>query len=204
MRNGFLYLTVKFILDNLKHLTLVEWFKIIGYKILCSNPNDPKEQVKHRSNIVDLYNIIKWSIIILLFYFQWTNNLLTFLVWYLLLTNVYSYFYHHIWSEEAITTAILNTDRARRRFFLLMLSFSYSEFCFAYLYRLPYLNDFFWTGNASNSKSIWYSISNSFAANYEVVKPCTEISNSISMIQLLITFFFVTIIISKSIPEIRK
>lgn len=201
MRNGFLYITIKFILDNFRHLTLVEWFKKIGYKILCNNPNDPNEQADYRSNIVDFFNVIKWSIIICLLCFSWTNCFLTFLVWYLLVTNVYSYFYHHIWSDDAYNAVNLGADRARRRFMLLMLSVAYSDFCFAYLYYLPYNSSFTWTNGASFTKAIWFSVSNSLAANYSVVTILSDIGNTIAMVQLILTFIFVTIIISRSIPQ---
>lgn len=204
MKNGFLYNIVKFILDNFRHLTIVEWLKTWGIKLWCKNANDQQKRVNCRSNIVDGFNVFKWLLVILLFYTHSTNCFLTVVVWYLLITNLYSYFYHHIWSDDAIKIDIISPDRARRRFFLLMLSFSYSEFCFAYLYRFSYVNEFDWTGKATFIKSVWFSISNSFAANYDVVKPLSELGSSISMIQLIITFIFVTIIISKSIPEIKK
>lgn len=201
MRNGFLYIAVKFILDNFRHLTLVEWFKIVGYKIFCTNPHDPSEQAKYRSNIVDFFNVIKWSIIILLLCFNWANGFLTFLVWYLLVTNVYSYFYHHIWSDDAYKAVNLGADRARRRFMLLMLSIAYSDFCFAYLYYLPYNSSYTWTNGASIGKALWFSVSNSLAANYSVVTIPSNFGNSIAMVQLILTFIFVTIIISRSIPQ---
>lgn len=204
MKNGFLYNIVKFLLDNFRHLTVVEWLKIIGLKIWCKNTKDKQKRVNCRSNIVDGFNVFKWLLLILLFVTNSTNYFLTIVVWYLLITNLYSYFYHHIWSDNAISLNITSPDRARRRFFLLMLAFSYSEFCFAYLYRFPYIKEFNWTDSATFTKSIWFSISNSFAANYDLVKPISELASSVSMIQLIITFFFITIIISKSIPEIKK
>jgi hypothetical protein len=204
MENGFLYNIVKFLLDNFRHLTIVEWLKIVGLKIWCKNTKDKQKRVNCRSNIVDGFNVFKWLLMILLFTSHLTNCFLTITVWYLLITNLYSYFYHHIWSDDAIKIDIISADRARRRFFLLMLSFSFSEFCFAYLYRFAYINEFNWTDKPTLMKSIWFSISNSFAANYDSVKPLSELGSSVSMIQLIVTFIFVTIIISKSIPEIKK
>ena len=204
MENGFLYRIIKFLLDNFRHLTLVEWLKEIGLKIWCKKTDDKQKRINCRSNIVDGFNVFKWGFLILLFFTHWTNCFLTIFVWYLLITNLYSYFYHHIWSDNAIKLEITSPDRARRRFFLLMLSFSFSEFCFAYLYRFSYVNEFDWSGYATSAKSIWYSISSSFAANYDTVKPLSELGSSIAMIQLIITFIFVTIIISRTIPEIKK
>ncbi|MDP1728490.1 MAG: hypothetical protein Q8M15_17025 [Bacteroidota bacterium] len=84
---------------------------------------------------------------------------------------------------------------------MLLLAIAYSNFTFAYLYRVSYTNDFTWPDSASSLNAIWYSISNSLAANYDEVKPLTSFGNSIAMIQLIITFIFVTIILSKSVPQ---
>ncbi|MDP4267814.1 MAG: hypothetical protein Q8880_10335 [Bacteroidota bacterium] len=204
MNNGFLYNAVKIILDNLRHLTLVEWVKRIGLYLWCKNPEETQQRINCRSNIIDGFNIFKWLLIILLLINHVSNSFWTCVVWYFIITNIYSYFYHHIWSDSAIEIDITSSDRARRRFFLLMLAISYSEICFAYLYRLSYVNEFSWSDKATILKSIWYSVSNSFAANYDTVKPISELGNSVSMIQLIITIIFVTIIISKSIPEIKN
>jgi hypothetical protein len=204
MNNGFLYTTAKYILDNLKYLTIIEWLKIWGIKLWCKNKSDRRKVIECRSNIVDGYNVFKWLFVILLFLTHATNSFLTIVIWYFIITNLYSYFYHHIWSDEAIENAIISADRARRRFFLLMLSFSYSVFCFAYLYRHPYNRNFKWEGNTTKLKSIWFSISNSLGSNYDLVKPMSEFGHSITIIQLVLTFMFVSIIISKSIPEIKK
>ena len=168
---------------------------------MCNNPKNKAEQAKYRSNIVDFFIIFKWSIIICLFCFHWTNSFLTLLVWYLLVTNVYSYFYHHIWSDNSYESINLTADRSRRRFMLLMLSVIYSDFCFSYLYCFPYNSDFIWRNGASTTKAIWYSISNSLAANYCEIQPVTDLGNSVAMTQLILSFIFITIILSRSIPK---
>jgi hypothetical protein len=203
-KNGFLYNIVKLILNNIRHITLIEWFKIIGVRVFCGKDPEVHTRVNCRSNIVDFYNILKWLLIIFLLSYQKTSTFWTITVWYLLITNLYSYFYHHIWSDNAISLNLTSPDRARRRFFLLLLAIGYSIFCFSYLYKLPYINEFCWSGDATFTKSLWFSVSSSFAANYETVKPLSELGNSISMIELVITFIFVTIIISKTIPEVKK
>lgn len=55
--------------------------------------------------------------------------------------------------------------------------------------------------SVSSLHAIWFSMSNSVAANYAVVAPKDGIGNTVSMMQLVITFVFVTIIISRSIPQ---
>jgi hypothetical protein len=201
MKNGLLYIIFKFILDNLRHLTIVEWFKIIAKKI---NPkkNNQDSTLAYSRTAVDIFIILKWSFVLLISKYSLTSSFLTFFVWYLLLTNIYSYFYYHIWTDEALNTDDFAKDRIRRRFINLLLAVGYSDLCFAYLYKIPYSSNFEWSDNSTTFlKSIWYSISNSLAANYEDVKPLTDFANTISMTQLVITFIFITIILGNSIPQ---
>lgn len=201
MKNGLLYIFFKYILDNLKYFTIVEWFKYVGKKI---NPrkNDTNYKLAFSRTSVDIFIILKWSFILLITKWHCTNNYLTVFVWYLLLTNIYTYFYYHIWSDEALNTENFQKDRIRRRFLNLMLSIGYSNLCFAYLYRIPYSLDFSWSNkHPTFIKSIWFSVSNSFGGNYTDVNPINDFANSISMAQLITTFIFITIILGKSIPQ---
>lgn len=201
MKNGIIYILAKWLLDNLKHLTLVEWFKYFGAK-LNPNKNSIDKRLTYSRVSVDIFIILKWLFILILAKFDLSNCFLTFFVWYLLLTNIYTYFYYHIWTEDALNTENFAIDRIRRRFINLMLAVGYSDLCFAYLYKLPYVKELQWSDNSITFlKSIWYSISNSLAANYEGVSASSDLGNSIAMTQLIITFIFVTIILGKSIPQ---
>lgn len=201
MKNGIIYIFAKWLLDNLKHLTLVEWFKYFGAK-LNPDKNSIDKRLAYSRVSVDLFIILKWLFILILAKLDLSNCFLTFFVWYLLLTNIYTYFYYHIWTEEALNTENFAIDRIRRRFINLMLAVGYSDLCFAYLYKLPYVKELQWQDNSVTFlKSIWYSISNSLAANYEGVSASSDFGNSIAMTQLIITFIFVTIILGKSIPQ---
>ncbi len=200
MKNGLLYSILKFVIDNIKYLTMVEWFKYVG-KIINPKKNDTDYKLTYSRLSVDIFIILKWVFVLLITKLAWTNGFLTFFIWYLLITNLYSYFYYHIWTDEALNTDNFEKHRTRRRFINLILAVGFSELCFSYLYRHPYVNEFNWNVNATYVKSIWYSISNSLAANYAVVSPNTDLGNSISMIQLIVTFIFVTIILGKSIPQ---
>ena len=201
MKNGIIYIFAKWLLDNLKHLTRVEWFKYFSAK-LNPDKNNIDKRLAYSRVAVDLFIILKWLFILILAKLDLSNCFLTFFVWYLLLTNIYTYFYYHIWTEEALNTENFAIDRTRRRFINLLLAVGYSDLCFAYLYKLPYVKELQWQDNSVTFlKSIWYSISNSLAANYEGVSASSDLGNSIAMTQLIITFIFVTIILGKSIPQ---
>ena len=122
--------------------------------------------------------------------------------WYLIITNVYTYFYYHIWDKESLKNVGKDWDLVRRRFINLILAISFSEFSFAYLYAHQYVDEFTWyTYGSQVAQSIWFSVSNSLAANYDAVKIASPLGYSIAMIQLTITFIFITIIVSNSIPQ---
>lgn len=200
MRNGFIYVVIKFVIDKLCLLNLVEYFKKVG---LWLNPNktDRDMEATYTRVATDIFIVLKWFFILLLWLLGVTSHWMAGIVWYLIITNLYTYFFHHIWTDEALDTSHFTNDRIRRRFLNLLLALAYSDISFAYLFRFPYMQEFTWVSGPTSLHAIWFSISNSLAANYIAVSPLTGLGNSVAMMQLLITFVFVAIIISRSIPQ---
>lgn len=204
IRYGLIYRAIKCILDILNYFNLVELFKLIAVKL--NKKTQDEEQTKTYARVgIDIFICLKW-IIISIFWYNGINNLFTTIfVWYLIITNVYSYFFNHLWTDYAINTENFTNDRIRSRFINLLLALAFSTFCFGYLYQIVYPGDFNWNEQLPNFLyAIQYSFSNSLAANYEQVKPISDSANIVSTIQLLLTFIFVAIILSKSIPETKK
>ncbi len=201
MKNGILYAVFKILIDNLKYLSLVEWFKKLVIWIFADK-NEILSIVKCSRIAVDLFIIAKWILIILILQYSISNQFLTILVWYLIYSNLYTYFYYHIWVKESLNPDNYSIDRVRRRFLTLMLSIGFSNLCFAYLVRMPYVSDFTWSNDSpTNLKSIWFSFANSLTAEYEYVLPNTQNGLDITITQLIISFVFLTIILGKSIPQ---
>src|SRR3990167_7363264 len=98
MKNGFLYQIIKTTLDSLKYLNLVELFKTVGKKI------NPQKATEYSRISVDTFIVLKWLFIFFIWVFGATNFWLTILVWYLIFTNIYTYFYYHIWADDALDT----------------------------------------------------------------------------------------------------
>jgi hypothetical protein len=200
-RYGFIYKTVKCFLDSINYLNLVELFKVIAVKLNNQPTNIERNKTFARIGI-DIFICLKWFVIAVI----WNQDIhclvLTIVVWYFIATNVYTYFYNHIWTDDALNTESFTMDRIRSRFMNLLLALAFSTFCFGYLYQVVYPLDFNWSEQVPNfSYAIQYSLSNSLAANFEQVKPLSDFANKISNIQLLITFIFIAIILSKSIPQ---
>lgn len=201
MQNGIIYTILKFIFDNLKYLSLVELIKFLSVKFFADKSNI-LSIVKTSRIAVDTFIILKWTFVIILLKYSINNSFLTILIWYLIISNIYTYFYYHVWKAESLNPDNYTIDRVRRRFITLLLSIGFSNLCFAYLFRLPYVADFKWSNDvALNVKSLWFSYANSITADYEYVKPVTEVGINLTITQLIISFIFLTIILGKSIPQ---
>jgi len=200
-RYGFIYKAVNFLLHFLNNLNLVELFKFVAKKLNKSTTD--KEKVKAYARIgIDIFISLKWIFLLLLWKCSWHSPILSVIIWYLIITNLYSYFYNHIWTDEALDTSKFTNDRIRSRFLNLLLAVFYSTFCFAYLYQVVYPSEFTWGDSGANTLyAIQFSFSNSVAANYGQVSPTTDSGNIVATIQLVITFIFVAIILSRSIPQ---
>jgi hypothetical protein len=201
MKTGFIYEIVRVLIEAFKHLNLVELFKLIGAKL---NPKktDSEQEVAFKRVATDIFIVLKWVFVSILWCYSVTNFWMIICVWYLLISNLFTYLYYHIWADEALNTENFTKDRIRRRFVNLMLAVSFSVFCFAFLYQVPYAAEIDWgTKTAAPLYSIMFSISTALAANYEDVKPKTDFGNLLCTLELLFTFVFVTIILSRSIPQ---
>jgi hypothetical protein len=122
MENGFLYSAFKTIVDNLKYLNLVEFFKTIAVRI------NPKKKVAYSRIGADIFIVLKWIFIFILWYYGKTSLLLTISIWYLIVTNIYTYFYYHIWCDDALDTSRHDSDRIKRKlltYFLRLLSLTF-------------------------------------------------------------------------------
>lgn len=201
IKTGFLYKLLDRLLNIIQYLNLVELFKYVGKKI--SPPKSPIEtKIEYTRVSVDIFIVAKWLFLIILWGFKVTNLVVVIIVWYLLIMNLYTYFYYHTWASKILIDQYFDTDRIKRRFIYLLLSILYSVFGFAYFYNYPYSSEFLWADGSPNFlHSLWFSVSNSLTGSYDQVKPITNLGYSISMIQLIIMFIFITIIISSSIPQ---
>ena len=204
MKNGIIFTVFKGIIEWLKYLSLVEGFKFLAQIVFRSSTNQERKITVSRW-AVDIFIIFKWMFVILAIHYAWTSSWITFIVWYLIYANLYTYFYYHVWIKESMNLEVFDIDRVRRRFVNLMLSIGFSNYCFAYLFRFPYLSDFDWSEKIPlTTKAMWFSFANSLTANYEYVKPINQAGASITITQLIISFTFLTLILGKSIPQTKS
>lgn len=197
MNNGLFLPISKFLIKILNYINLVEFYKLLLVSIF-SNSN----QVNISRIAIDSFIILKFIFLIYLMYFEINNCLVNILVWYLLISNIYTYFYYHIWKDDSVNNHYDTPERIRRRFLNLGSSIIFSNLCFAYLYRYQYYDNFKWDSKYSiDSQAIWYSVANSLTVGYKPVEALDKIGADFSIFQLIISFVFLTMILSNSIPK---
>ncbi|RTY89533.1 hypothetical protein EKL32_22615 [Flavobacterium sp. GSN2] len=197
MKNGLLYPIINFVITNLKYFNLVELYKLMLVKIFSK-----VDKLSVNRIAIDSFIILKWILLVILIKFQINNYLITVIVWYLLYSNLYTYFYYHIWFNDTANDQHNTPIRIRRRFVNLLTSVGFSNLCFAYLYRFPYLLNFEWSEKIPlTTKALWFSFANSLTANYEFVRPINKDGVDLTITQLIISFIFLTMILGNSIPK---
>jgi hypothetical protein len=198
MQNGFLYEIIVKIIVALNYLNLVELFKCVARRLTTVEENK-----KASINIaIDIFIVMKWVLIIIFWANQWSEYWYSFVAFYLIAFNLHTYFYYHIWEDRAITNVQISIERVKRRFVNLILAIAFSTVCYAYLYAVCFRDQFTWAyGVSTNIAAIQYSMANIFGGSNDIVKPNTDIGEMILISQLIVTFLFITIIMSRSIPQ---
>ena len=79
-------LFIENIIFALCFLNLVEFFKFIAIKLL------PKRKILAKRLAVDLFIILKWALVTLLWYNNVKSIFVNYVVWYLIFTNIFTYF----------------------------------------------------------------------------------------------------------------
>ncbi|MBL4559917.1 MAG: hypothetical protein JKX79_02915 [Labilibaculum sp.] len=195
MEKGIIYLIFNWIIEKLKYLNIVHYFKILAVSINGDNRTSTRFAV-------DIFVILKWLFIYLLWICSIKNEFVNVIVWYLIFTNIYTYFYHHNWSKDLENT-VFDLVRIKRRFLFLILSILFNIFSFAYFFALPFSSHIKWSGEISLTNSIYLSISNTLITSYGQAVAITETGDRLFIIQTFISFVFLTIILSNSIPQIN-
>ena len=202
MQYGFLYAAINFMVENLRWLNLVEYLKRASHLFINNATRTGDKEKKAERIAVDIFIVLKWVFVALTVCFNWNYPVVTFILWYLIITNAYTYLYYHVWDKASMDTENFKITRVRRRFMNLILAVGFSNVSFASLYRYRYYDNFQWTNGADSfSGALWYSFSNSITSSYAPITTCDDMGIRISLIQLFLSFVFLTIILAKSMPQ---
>jgi hypothetical protein len=198
MKYGIIYPTVNFILNSLKYLNLVESLKWIFRRFM--NDNDEADRIG-----ADLFILLKWGLVILLWQWEVKSSIINILLLYLIATNLYTYFYYHIWDEKENPTTITKDEifqRRKRRFIHLLQAVGFNILTFAYLIAMPFSSNFKWEKGYSNFEdSVFFSLSQTLTIDYSPVESINRCASQLITIETFVSFIFLTIVLSTSVPE---
>lgn len=189
---GFIYLIFNFFIQLFFKFNIVEWFKYLFKTVLISKKSTQKDQAIVRRLAVDIFIILKF--ILLLFAFSFPSDVLLYIAYYLCFTNIFTYFYYHVWD----VTSGLDIDSRRRRFVNLFLSLLFNISVFALIYKdvgvqLKISGDFGY---------LLLSLANNFMLSFEGIYSQADQDwtyKFIAMTHALTSFGFLTIILSNTV-----
>ena len=201
--NGFICPSFNKIIQLLYYTNVVELFKFSARYIMNLKLKGKATQndLIFASNMgIDTYQIFKWGILMLLWVFGANGILSKYLIIYLIYSNLFVYFYYHVWGSKFKQR--YDRDTLNRKFLNYLLAIVYYLFAYAYLYQYHYADQIQWPENLIDFKNaIYFSVANAFTLTYGDFQPLTQSIRTVLLTELLNTFLFFTIIISNSIPN---
>lgn len=206
MRNEFIVTLFDFLVGALYRVNAVEYVKLFSVwvhtKILGRKLSAEDERAASGIGI-DVFQIIKFSVIIVFLTCGVQASWAEYITYYLISSNVFTYFYYHIWGSKHAQHDDL--DSQRRRFLNFLLAITFYILCYAHLYQHHYTHYIIWPDElVDTTNAIYLSVANAFTLTYGGFAPKEQIARVLFMTELINTFLFFTIIVSNSIPSINK
>lgn len=196
---GFLYVIASVMIKTLWALNLVEWFKFLFYQF-CRLLDKKISKTATYNWAIDLFIVLKFMFVLLALYMPY-NPINLRVVLYLLFMNVFTYFYHHIWKKPSDNCSHWQA----RRFLTLMLAIVFNILSYVYLYCNGLSSFIQWEKGTQYTlfNVLQYSISNTF-----LLPSPLSVDNAFGLYlqttQQVISFIFLVIILSQSIPQPKK
>lgn len=208
MTNGFLLPIFNVLVRIIFAFNLVEYFKKsvrAAYRFAKSTKELSHADTLEASNIaIDIYQLFKYGVLFVFWSLEIENVWAKYAIFYLLISNVFTYFYYQVWGNGYASR--FDREALNRRFLNTILAIAYYLLCYAYLYQYHFYLMIEWLNLPSTLDSIYLSISTAFTLTYSGFAPKGK-DITIYMVflsEILNTFFFLTIIISNSVPNHRK
>jgi hypothetical protein len=199
-RNGPIYVLIDIAIRAMHGISPVEWKKKGILKL--AKRSDP-DDIRHIANIViDAFIVLKWLFLITIWITGVTHWFPVTVSVFLLFMNLHTYFWYHLWAVEKGVPSPGTEFRERRRFVNLIFAISYSMSLYAYLYHRVLDTDFQWSpAIPSWVAAIIFSIGNSLTGFTGDLKPLTTTAHLVTSSQLVMTFIFVAMLLSNSVPR---
>ncbi len=206
MNNGFIYPLFDALVRFLCYCNLVEFFKFlgrlsVGYRAEKAGSVLQQGDLISSSNIaIDIYQIFKWFVLWSFWFFEVSNSFSKIFIYYLIFSNLFTYFYYHVWGSRY--SQRVDRETLNRKFLNSLLAIAYYLFCYAYLYEIHYRDLIVWPeGVVDFTNSMYLSIANAFTLTYGDFSPKDKDIRFVFVSELVNTFLFFTVIINNSIPN---
>lgn len=203
MQNGFIYPLTCWLVSALKAVNAVEYLKQVfawTYRRYKRRGLTEEEIIAAKNVAIDSFMALKWLIVAGAICFGCQSFMMLFVVWYLIASNLFTYFYYHVWGSGFALRVDL--DSQRRRYVNFVLSLAFYIVCYAYLFQFQYSVEIQWPDRlVDTTNAIYLSIANAFTLTYGGFAPKSQTARILFASELINTFFFFTIIISNSIPS---
>lgn len=202
MKNGFIYPLTDKLISLLCSLNLVEHVKTLAFWLvskISKRPLSEDEEISARGIAIDCFIIAKWLFVGWAIASGATQQWVAVVVWYLIASNLFTYFYYHVWKSGFAQRNDIGSQRRRYVSFLLSIGFYLA--CYAYLYQYQYTQHISWPGGVVDTTNAFYlSIANAFTLTYGGFSPLSQTARVVFASELINTFFFFTIIVVNSVP----
>ncbi|PKR82404.1 hypothetical protein [Heyndrickxia camelliae] len=205
--NGIIYPIVIGVMNILFYLNIVEWIKKLSNTItkkVYSGRSHDIILIKIRQNrnfAIDFFIILKFIFVLMIFFLDYKNAWVFWIVIYLLCSNLYTYFYYHLWEETALLEEHQTVHRVRRRFISLFISFIFMMVCYNYIYLYLSPEHFNISSSNHHQKIIMFSLAKSFVIDNDLAKSQDLTGLWVEISQLINVFTFITILLAKSMPK---
>ncbi|MBY0554878.1 hypothetical protein K2P97_10145 [bacterium] len=198
--NGPIYILVDISIRAVHRISPVEWKKKGILKF--SKKSDPEDIRKTANLAIDAFIILKWLFLFTIWMAGVTHWLAVSVSVFLLVMNLHTYFWYHLWTIDKSGSIPGLEFRERRRFVNLIFAISYSMGLYAYLYHRVLQSEFTWPTTISPWVSATvFSVGNALTGFSGDLKPITATATLITSSQLVMTFVFVAMLLSNSVPR---
>lgn len=196
---GFFYVIASVMIKTLWAINLVEWFKILFYQVCRLLHKNICKRASYNWAI-DLFIVLKFTFVILALFLP-DNPIYLRIVLYLLFMNVFTYFYHHVWRKPNDNCSHWQA----RRFVSLSFAIVFNSLCYCYLYWNGLSEHIRWVSTTPLNlySVIQYSIANTFLLSSSL-SAVNIFGLYLQTSQQAISFIFLAIILSQSIPKPTK
>lgn len=193
-----LYNIFDLLVNTLKSINLVEYWKTLYWlvynKKLIVIDYDENLCRTVKGKAIDYFIIMKYGMLFLIFNeFIPSNDFTLLIIWYMLLMNIFTYFYYHLWENKKI-----NRESSKKRFINFILSIVYSSLSFMLLYKNYYTNDFEFENKGTSDTIKAFSLSFGTFFNSNNFSPTTDRGYIIFTINCIINFIFLTFILANT------